>query len=210
MEVWTAAEFDTTRSGVMYIRKRISPSRRQTPSYQVLETYRESMTGKVKQRVLMNLGACPDLQTALKEARQQRRQQRTAGTVPSKDLADRIRALERLISKWPRRLSPETTERVPPVKPRSNDYDLAAAQRVRECRIALGLTLQEIAARAGVSYQAAYKYETGVNRMSVGRLVTIATALGTTASALLDEIELAKPRPGRLRRPSAWTALSRG
>jgi transcriptional regulator with XRE-family HTH domain len=72
---------------------------------------------------------------------------------------------------------------------------LAAAQRVRERRTALGLTLQEMATRAGVSYQAAYKYETGVNRMSVGRLVTIAIALGTTASSLLEEIELAKPRP---------------
>ena len=83
---------------------------------------------------------------------------------------------------------------MPPVKPRSNDYDLGAARRVRERRIALGLTLQEMAARAGVSYQGAHKYETGINRMSVGRLVTIATALGTTASALLEEIELAEPR----------------
>jgi len=187
----------------MYIRKRISPSRRQTPSYQVLETYREIMTGKVKQRVLINLGACPDLQTALKEARQQRRQQKTAGTVPSKDLAHRIRALERLISEWPRRLSPETTGRVPPLKPRSYYYDLAAARRVRESRIALGLTLQEMAVRAGVSYQAAHKYETGINRMSVGRLVAIASALGTSASTLLEEIELAEPRPGRLGRSSA-------
>ena len=154
------------------------------------------MTGKVKQRGLMNLGACPDLQTALKEARQQRRQQKTAGTVPAKDLADRIRALDYLISQWPRRLSPEIRGSVPPVKPRSNDCDLAAAQRVRARRIALGLTLQEMATRAGVSYQAAYKYETGVNRMSVGRLVTIAIALGTTASALLEEIDLAKPRTG--------------
>jgi transcriptional regulator with XRE-family HTH domain len=92
---------------------------------------------------------------------------------------------------------------VPPVKPRSNDHDLATARRVRKRRIALGLSLQEMAARAGVSYQAAYKYETGINRMSVGRLVAIATALGTSASMLLEEIELAEPRPGRLGRSSA-------
>jgi DNA-binding XRE family transcriptional regulator len=54
--------------------------------------------------------------------------------------------------------------------------DRRAARRVRKRRIALGLSLQEMAARAGVSYQAAHKYETGINRMSVGRLVTIATA----------------------------------
>jgi hypothetical protein len=137
MKVWTAAEFDTTRSGVMYVRKRISPSQRQTPSYQVLETYREIMTGKVKQRVLINLGACPHLQSALEEARQQRQQRKRAGIVPSKDLADRVRALEYLISKWPRRLSPDTTGAMRPMKPRSNDYDGTAARRVREHRIAL-------------------------------------------------------------------------
>jgi len=68
----------------MFIRKRISPSRLRTPSYQVLETYGEFMTGKVKQRVLINLGACPDLQSALEEARQQRQQRKRAGIVPSK------------------------------------------------------------------------------------------------------------------------------
>ena len=54
-----------------FIRKRISPSRKQTPSYQVIETYREG--GKVKQRVLANLGCNPTPQEALSEFRKELR-----------------------------------------------------------------------------------------------------------------------------------------
>ena len=42
-----------------FIRKRISPTGRQTPSYQVVESYREG--GKGKQRVIANLGPWPTL-----------------------------------------------------------------------------------------------------------------------------------------------------
>jgi len=48
-----------------FIRRRISPSRRKTPSYQIIETYRED--GKVKQRVLANLGSKPTPELALRE-----------------------------------------------------------------------------------------------------------------------------------------------
>lgn len=52
-----------------FIRKRISPSQKKTPSYQVIETYREG--GKVKQRVLANLGCYPTPEKALSEFRRQ-------------------------------------------------------------------------------------------------------------------------------------------
>ena len=50
-----------------FIRKRISPTGRRTPSYQVIETYREG--GKVKQRVLANLGRFPTVEEALDHCR---------------------------------------------------------------------------------------------------------------------------------------------
>jgi hypothetical protein len=59
----------TGESKMAFIRKRISPSRRQTPSYQVIETYRED--GKVKQRVLANLGRNPTPEKALSEFREE-------------------------------------------------------------------------------------------------------------------------------------------
>jgi len=49
--------------------------------------------------------------------------------------------------------------------------------RIRERRIMLGLTQQKLAEMIGVSYQQAYKYERGVNRLSAGRLFEVARAL---------------------------------
>jgi transcriptional regulator with XRE-family HTH domain len=49
--------------------------------------------------------------------------------------------------------------------------------RIRERRIMLGLTQQQMAALIGVTYQQAHKYETGINRISAGRLYQVAEAL---------------------------------
>jgi transcriptional regulator with XRE-family HTH domain len=50
-------------------------------------------------------------------------------------------------------------------------------RRIRERRILLGLTQQELAGMIGVTYQQAHKYEHGVNRVSAGRLFEIARVL---------------------------------
>src|SRR3954452_17777990 len=63
-------------------------------------------------------------------------------------------------------------------RPRAQDADRRVAGRVRERRIMLGLTQQELAGRVGITYQQAHKYETGANRISAGRLLAIAHALG--------------------------------
>ena len=42
--------------------------------------------------------------------------------------------------------------------------------RIRERRIMLGLTQQQLAEMIGVTYQQAHKYERGINRVSAGRL----------------------------------------
>src|SRR6202050_2419774 len=51
--------------------------------------------------------------------------------------------------------------------------------RIRERRIMLGLTQQQLAEMIGVTYQQAHKYERGINRVSAGRLYEIARVLGT-------------------------------
>ena len=76
---------------------------------------------------------------------------------------------------------------------RMTDLDLAVARRLRERRIVLGLTQQEVGDLAGVACQQVQKYEAGINRLSVGRLVTIAAALGTSAAELLADIAPAGP-----------------
>jgi len=50
-------------------------------------------------------------------------------------------------------------------------------ERIRDRRIMLGLTQQQLAEMIGVSYQQAHKYERGINRVSAGRLFEIARAL---------------------------------
>ena len=50
-------------------------------------------------------------------------------------------------------------------------------ERIRDRRIMLGLTLQQLAEMIGVSYQQAHKYESGINRVYAGRLFEIARAL---------------------------------
>jgi transcriptional regulator with XRE-family HTH domain len=48
---------------------------------------------------------------------------------------------------------------------------------MRERRIMLGLTQQQMAELIGVTYQQAHKYEKGINRVTAGRLYHIARAL---------------------------------
>jgi len=60
---------------------------------------------------------------------------------------------------------------------RTQDIDRHVGARVRERRIMLGLTQQQLADLIGVTYQQAHKYERGINRVSAGRLYEIARVL---------------------------------
>jgi transcriptional regulator with XRE-family HTH domain len=49
---------------------------------------------------------------------------------------------------------------------------------VRERRLALGLTQQQLAGLVGITFQQVHKHEKGINRIAAGRLHAIARALG--------------------------------
>ena len=72
---------------------------------------------------------------------------------------------------------------------RISDMDRHVARRVRQLRVLAGLSMQELAARIGTSYQMLYKYETGKNRISAGRLHAIAQALGVEVAAFFPAVE---------------------
>ena len=74
--------------------------------------------------------------------------------------------------------SPATEARARPGRPRAQVADRHIGARLRERRIALGLTQPRLAEMVGITYQQAHKYETGANRISAGRLHAIAHALG--------------------------------
>lgn len=71
-------------------------------------------------------------------------------------------------------------------------------QRIRKRRILLGLTQAQLGAFLEVSYQQVQKYETGHDRVSVGRLYEIAKHLQCPVSWFFEELnpeEATQPQP---------------
>ena len=82
--------------------------------------------------------------------------------------------------------------------PRATAIDRHVGTRIRERRILMGLTQQQLADRIGITYQQAHKYERGTNRVSAGRLFEIAGVLGVPIDYFYERLgadaEL-QPRP---------------
>lgn len=73
-------------------------------------------------------------------------------------------------------------------RPRAQDLDRHIGERMRQRRIMLGLTQQQMADLIGVTYQQAHKYEKGINRIASGRLYRIAQALGVDVGYFYENI----------------------
>ena len=74
---------------------------------------------------------------------------------------------------------------------RPQDVDRYVGARIRERRIILGLTQQQMADLIGVTYQQAHKYEKGINRVAAGRLYSIAQGLGVEVSYFFEGLDTA-------------------
>lgn len=71
--------------------------------------------------------------------------------------------------------------------------------KIRRRRLELGLTQQDLADRLGLSYQQVQKYETGLNRISAGRLAVVSKILHTRLDYFFDfspseKMEISKRR----------------
>lgn len=97
---------------------------------------------------------------------------------------------------------PAPTDRV------ADEADAHIGRRIRERRLMLGLSQQQLAQTIGVTYQQAHKYETGVNRVSAGRLYRIAEALGVPVSWFYEGLGGARP-PAMTRRQRLGLELAR-
>jgi len=82
----------------------------------------------------------------------------------------------------------DTPEARPPAN-RAGSVDRHVGQRIRERRVMLGLSQQQMAEMIGVTYQQAHKYERGINRISAGRLYEIAQVLSVPVSFFFDGLE---------------------
>jgi transcriptional regulator with XRE-family HTH domain len=72
---------------------------------------------------------------------------------------------------------------------RTQEIDRYVGARIRERRIMLGLTQQQLADLIGVTYQQAHKYERGINRVSAGRLFEVSQVLSVPVSYFFDGLE---------------------
>ena len=69
---------------------------------------------------------------------------------------------------------------------RASSADKHVGARIRERRVMMGLSQQQLARMIGVTYQQAHKYERGLNRISAGRLFEIAQVLGVPVSHFFE------------------------
>ena len=72
---------------------------------------------------------------------------------------------------------------------RGTDVDRYVGTRIRERRVMLGLSQQQMAQLIGVTYQQAHKYERGINRISAGRLFEIARVLRVPVSFFFEGLD---------------------
>jgi transcriptional regulator with XRE-family HTH domain len=77
----------------------------------------------------------------------------------------------------------------------SGEIDHHVGARIRERRIMLGLTQQQLAEMTGVTYQQAHKYEHGINRISAGRLYEFARALDVPITYFFEGVGDETQRP---------------
>ena len=83
----------------------------------------------------------------------------------------------------------EARRRIASTRHRTQDVDRHVGARLRDRRLMLGLTQQQLAELIGVTYQQAHKYERGINRISAGRLYQTAQALGVEIGHFFEGLE---------------------
>ncbi|MBP7190046.1 MAG: helix-turn-helix transcriptional regulator [Rickettsiaceae bacterium] len=82
---------------------------------------------------------------------------------------------------------------------RQNDYiaqvDKFIGNKIYSLRLSKGLSRQQLADTIGVTHQQLQKYEKGVNRIAVGRLVLIAKALGKGVDFFYEGLDKGESEP---------------
>lgn len=93
------------------------------------------------------------------------------------------------------------------------EADRHVGARIRARRLMLGLSQQQLAELIGVTYQQAHKYETGADRVAVGRLYRIARALAVEVGSFYEGLaagQAAGPPPAARPAPArSFLALAR-
>ena len=70
-----------------------------------------------------------------------------------------------------------------------NDVDAHVGSRLRQRRMLLGISQEQLAEMLGLTFQQVQKYERGTNRISASRLFQLARSLDTPITWFFEEIE---------------------
>jgi transcriptional regulator with XRE-family HTH domain len=70
--------------------------------------------------------------------------------------------------------------------PRRSDLDRFLGHRIKQLRLLACMSQQQVARQLGVSSQQVHKYEEGINRFSIGRLLTMARVFDVAVIDLFD------------------------
>lgn len=68
----------------------------------------------------------------------------------------------------------------------ASDFDIRVGKIITITRNRFGLSQKDLARQLGVTFQQIQKYETGRNRLPIGRLYSIAKCFGLTIGQLID------------------------
>jgi len=74
-------------------------------------------------------------------------------------------------------------------KGRAGEIDRELGIQLRVMRVEQGVSQSELAKRMSVSYQQIQKYEHGTTRVTVARLLEIASALGVSVGSIIHRLE---------------------
>ena len=80
-----------------------------------------------------------------------------------------------------------------------HSIDVHVGQRVRQRRWTVGMTLQQLGEKIGISYQQIKKYEIGANRIGASRMWDIAAAMEVPVSFFFEGLDGQAPDTGEVR-----------
>jgi transcriptional regulator with XRE-family HTH domain len=82
------------------------------------------------------------------------------------------------------------------MKKSTGTIDKEIGSRVRMRRVSIGMSQEKLGDMLGLTFQQVQKYEKGMNRISVARLVDIAKILNVDIDFFFDGIRSGKSEPG--------------
>lgn len=80
------------------------------------------------------------------------------------------------------------------------EVDKGVGRQIQNLRISHGLSRQQLSKKIGVTHQQLQKYEKGLNRIPLGRLILVAQIFKKPTSFFLDEYEAEEAFPDQHRR----------